>query len=99
VVNTAGNLVTPDSNILKGVTRNTIIEIASEIGILVELRDLHLHEIPSAREAFVCSTTKRIIPVSRMDDVYLPVNGPVTTLLFNRFLEREQAEIANEGKP
>jgi hypothetical protein len=33
-----------------------------------------------------------------MDDVYLPVNGPVTTLLFNRFLEREQAEIANEGK-
>jgi len=99
IVNTAGNLVTPDSNILKGVTRNTIIEIAREIGILVELRDLHLHEIPAAREAFVSSTTKRIIPVSRMDDVYLPVNGPVTTLLFNRFLEREQAEIANEGKP
>ena len=99
VVNTAGNLVTPDSNILKGVTRNTIIEIAREIGILVELRDLHLHEIPAAREAFVSSTTKRIIPVSRMDDVYLPVNGPVTTLLYNRFLERELAEIANEGKP
>ncbi|MBU3743025.1 MAG: amino acid aminotransferase [Sediminibacterium sp.] len=93
VVNASGNLVTPDTNVLKGVTRNIIIDIAKEIGILVEMRDLHLHEIPSVREAFVSSTTKRIIPVSRMDDVFLPVNGPVTSLLYNRFLEREQAEI------
>ena len=95
VVNELGNLVTPDSNVLQGVTRNSIIEIAKEIGILVELRDLHLHEIPSAREAFISSTTKRIIPVTRMDDVYLPAKGPVTTLLYQRFYEREQAEIAN----
>lgn len=95
VVNEAGNLVTPDSNVLQGITRNTIIEIAREIGILVELRDLHLHEIPAVREAFISSTTKRIIPVSRMDDVYLPVKGPVTSLLYQRFMEREQAEIAN----
>jgi branched-subunit amino acid aminotransferase/4-amino-4-deoxychorismate lyase len=98
VVNELGNLVTPDSNVLQGITRNTIIEIAKEIGILVELRDLHLHEIPSAREAFISSTTKRIIPVTRMDDVYLPVKGPITTLLYQRFYEREQAEIAN-GSP
>lgn len=95
VVNEAGNLVTPDSNVLQGITRNTIIEIAREIGILVELRDLYLHEIPAVREAFISSTTKRIIPVSRMDDVYLPVKGPVTSLLYQRFMEREQAEIAN----
>lgn len=93
VVTASGNLVTPDTNVLKGVTRNIIIDIAKEIGILVEVRDLHLHEIPSVREAFVSSTTKRIIPVSRMDDVFLPVNGPVTSLLYNRLLEREQAEI------
>lgn len=93
VVTASGNLVTPDTNVLKGVTRNIIIDIAKEIGILVEVRDLQLHEIPSVREAFVSSTTKRIIPVSRMDDVFLPVNGPVTSLLYNRFLEREQAEI------
>jgi branched-subunit amino acid aminotransferase/4-amino-4-deoxychorismate lyase len=95
VVNEAGNLVTPDSHVLPGVTRSSIIEIANEIGILIELRDLYLHELPFVREAFICSTTKRIIPVSRIDDIYLPVKGPVTSLLYQRFMEREQAEIAN----
>ncbi len=95
VVNAAGNLVTPDSHVLPGVTRSSILEIANEIGILVELRDLYLHELPFVREAFISSTTKRIIPVSRIDDIYLPVKGPVTSLLYQRFIEREQAEIAN----
>jgi len=95
VVNEAGNLVTPDSHVLPGVTRSSIIEIANKIGILIELRDLYLHELPFVREAFICSTTKRIIPVSRIDDIYLPVKGPVTSLLYQRFMEREQAEIAN----
>lgn len=95
VVNEAGNLVTPDSHVLPGVTRSSIIEIANEIGILIELRDLYLHELPFVREAFICSTTKRIIPVSRIDDIYLPVKGPVTSLLYQRFMERELAEIAN----
>ena len=93
IVNASGNLVTADFNVLKGVTRNIIIEIAKEIGIEVEMRDIHLHEIASVKEAFVSSTTKRIIPVSRLDNVSVPVNGPITKLLFNRFLEYEQLEI------
>lgn len=93
VVNASGNLVTPNTQVLKGVTRNIIIKIAEENGILVEMRDLHLHEIPLVREAFVSSTTKRIIPVSRIDDIAIPLNGPVTHLLYNRFLEYEQSAI------
>ena len=68
MINTAGNLATPDLNMLKMVTRTTNIKISHEIDILVEFGGLQLHVIPAAREAIVSSTTKRMIPVSRIDD-------------------------------
>jgi len=94
-VNRAGQLITTDKHILHGITRATILEIAREIGVDVELRDLHVKEIPLLREAFISSTTKRIIPVSRIDDVMVPMDGKVTDILYQRFLQREQAEITN----
>ena len=61
-----GKLVTPASNILQGVTRKNVIQMASmEYG--VEERDVRLHEVQTAREAFITSTTKQIIPVVQLD--------------------------------
>lgn len=94
-VNPAGQLITPDKHILHGITRATILDIAREMGMDVELRDLHVKEIPFLREAFISSTTKRIIPVSRIDDVSLPMDRKVTDILYQCFLQREHAEITN----
>lgn len=59
-------IVTPGEHILKGITRKKLIEHASN-NYAVEERDVHVDEIWSAKEIFLSSTTKQILPVTRVD--------------------------------
>lgn len=61
-------LVTPNTGMLNGVTRSNILSVANGL-IPVQERDLTLDDIRSAKEAFISSSTKRIIPVTTVDDV------------------------------
>ena len=65
-------LVTPGRNMLKGITRKKVIQLAKNLDIIVEERDIHLNEIKEAREAFITSSTKRLIPVRQLDDMHFP---------------------------
>ena len=67
-------LVTAEKNMLKGVTRKNILAVCKSNGINVEVRDLQLSEISTAKEAFITSSTKRIIPVHQVDDIILKPN-------------------------
>lgn len=78
-------LVTPSKNILKGVMRSKIIEVA-QAGFKVEERDLHLDEIKTAKEVFITSTTKTILPVKQIDDDEFPSDRPVTSQIFPQML-------------
>jgi D-alanine transaminase/branched-chain amino acid aminotransferase len=62
-----GVLVTPSRNILEGVTRKHLLALAGQV-MAVEVRDVHTSEFSTAREAFLTSTTKRVLPVVRIDD-------------------------------
>ena len=66
LVSQEGKLATPGNNILKGITRKKLIEVASA-EYVVEERDVLMEEVASAREAFITSTTKQIIPVVQLD--------------------------------
>ncbi len=68
-----GTLITPASHMLKGITRKNIISIALANNIKIEERDIALTELKTAQEAFISSSTKRITPVSQIDDYILPV--------------------------
>jgi branched-chain amino acid aminotransferase len=59
-------LVTPAQNILKGITRMKILEVAPAF-IRVEERDVAVDECRTAKEAFITSTTKHILPISHID--------------------------------
>lgn len=59
-------LVTPANNILKGVIRKKVIELAKP-HFKLEERDITLTEVQAAREAFITSTTKQILPVVQID--------------------------------
>ncbi|BFG70990.1 branched-chain-amino-acid transaminase [Sediminibacterium sp. KACHI17] len=61
-------LVTPHEGMLKGVTRSNILKVAKGI-MKVEERAVSLEDIRSAKEAFISSSTKRLIPVTGIDDV------------------------------
>ncbi len=67
-------LVTANSNMLNGITRKNIITVCKANNIQLEIRDLDLSEIKEAKEAFITSSTKRIIPVHQIDDVILKPN-------------------------
>ncbi|MFL5741384.1 MAG: aminotransferase class IV [Flavisolibacter sp.] len=73
-------LVTPAKNILKGITRMKILEAARSI-FEVEERPVHLHELTTAKEAFISSSTKKILPVSRIDSKAFPVPGARAIIL------------------
>jgi D-alanine transaminase/branched-chain amino acid aminotransferase len=64
-------LVTPKEKILHGITRKKIIAIAKKLGIEVQERDIQLSEISEIKEAFITSSTKRMLPVSKIDDYKL----------------------------
>jgi len=97
-----GGVLTPseDSGIVRGITRGMVIGVAKGIGIEV-LEDRFRPEIVgNCQEAFLTSTTKGIMPVTRIDD--RPVGdgrvGPVTQRLDARYRAAVDARIAADRK-
>ena len=65
--NISGRLVTPESGVLLGITRMTVIELAELLNVKVEVGTLTARELRSADEVFVSSTAGGVMPVSRLD--------------------------------
>lgn len=81
-----GKLVTPASynNILIGITRNTVIELAkSELGVETITRPVDRAELYTADECFLTGTAAHITPVSEIDQRLIADGeiGPITTKL------------------
>ena len=64
-----GTLVTSNTtdDILVGITRNTVIELARELGIPVKERAIDRTELYIADEVFCCGTGVQIAPVESID--------------------------------
>jgi len=60
-------LITPNDNILKGITRNLIINLAKK-EFKTEERELRFDEMSLFEEAFIVATNKNIVPVVQIDD-------------------------------
>ena len=77
-----GVLVTPGRDILRGVIRGKLLELARRKWT-VEERDIRLEELASAREAFITSTTKHVLPVMQVDEMVIGSGkaGPVAQWL------------------
>ena len=67
VVTADGTLATPGRDILAGVTRKNVLRSLDGV-IDVQVRDVSLDELWSAREAFITSTTKGALPIRQVDD-------------------------------
>lgn len=64
-----GRLLTPPSSagILSGITRDSVIELATNLGIAVEERDLPREALYGAEEVFMTGTAAEITPVRSVD--------------------------------
>ena len=82
-----GKLLTPDSNVLLGVTRLTVFDLAKEMNIEARACTVSLEMLRAADEIFMSTTAGGIMPVRSLDGV--PVSGgrpgPITTRLRDAF--------------
>jgi branched-chain amino acid aminotransferase len=84
-----GRLLTNDesSSILLGITRESVIEIARDLGYEVEIRMLSLDDLRSADEAFFTGTAVEVTPIRELDGNLIGVGkrGPVTERMQRAF--------------
>ena len=90
VINQEGVLITPSENILHGITRKKVLSIARET-MRVEERAVGLNELMEASEAFITSTTKRIVPIIAINRKKIGNGKPgkTTELLYQQFVAVE----------
>lgn len=87
-------LITPgfDQDILEGITRDSVIKIARNLGIETIERPLDRTELLIADEVFLCGTAAKIVPVKRLENYQLQETNPITQKL------REKLIAITEGR-
>jgi branched-chain amino acid aminotransferase len=89
-----GELFTPPAymGILKGITRQVVMQLAQEEGIPVHEAVLTLHDVYIADECFLTGTGAEIIPVVKLDGRVIGdgVPGPMTKTLIQKFRQYTQ---------
>ena len=80
IVKKGNTVVTPIDNVLHGITRKNIIRLAGS-RYKVETGIITLEDIYSAKEAFLTSTTKRIVPIVAIDNTIIGDGKPGTISL------------------
>ena len=85
-----GKMYTPDlTSALEGITRDTIIQLANEIGLQVIEKRITRDEVYSADEAFFTGTAAEVTPIRELDNrtIGIGARGPLTTQLQTLFFD------------
>lgn len=95
IVDGEGRLRTRDTNanILRGVTRSTLLQVIAEAGLPVDERPFTPDEAVAAGEAFITGAGNLVLPVVAVDGrlVGNGAPGPVATRLRRLYIERARA--------
>jgi branched-chain amino acid aminotransferase len=74
-----GRLLNPTSHsILRGVTRETVVELAGKLGIPVQECNIQPYDVYAADEAFFTTTSRCILPVTMVDGLMIGDGKPGT---------------------
>lgn len=84
-----GALLTPESGVLEGITRRTVLDLADELGIPARLGAFGANVLKEADEVFITSTAGGVMPVTKVNGkpVGMGTPGKVTTLIRRRYWE------------
>ena len=85
----------PVANILPGITRQTVLEIAAEHGLEVKEQFFGRDALYSADEAFMCGTAAEVTPIRTLDrrTVGNGKPGPITKLIQNDYLNGVRGKV------
>src|SRR5712691_9462084 len=84
-----GTIYTPDlsASILPGITRDTVIQIAQDLGHRVIEKALIRTDLYLADEVFMCGTAAEVTPIREIDDHVVGPPGPVTLEVQEAYLD------------
>ena len=84
-----GAVTTPPAwaGVLRGVTRDIVLELAAEAGFQAREEPINRYDVYTADEAFLTGTAAEIAPIKSLDGRQIGVGpiGPVTRTLMDRF--------------
>lgn len=91
IIDANGVLRTRDiqANILRGITRRSLLGVVESLGIPFEERGFSVEEAKSAREAFITGAGSLVLPVIRIDETLIGAGtpGPVAKRLRELYIE------------
>ena len=91
-----GVLFTPQlGNILPGITRATVLEMAQKLGVEVKQGQFQLKELQSADSAFYCGTAAEIIGIESVDDYKFPLDWSDS---IGKKLQNEYSELVRKSE-
>ena len=84
-----GVIATPDlaASILPGITRDTVIQIAQDLGYPVVQKHLIRTDLYLADEVFMCGTAVEVTPIRSVDEHQIGPPGPVTKEIQKAYLD------------
>ena len=84
-----GVIATPDlsASILPGITRDTVIQIAQDLGHSVVEKQLIRTDLYLADEVFMVGTAAEVTPIREVDDHVVGPPGPVTVEIQESYLD------------
>jgi branched-chain amino acid aminotransferase len=85
-----GKLYTPDlTSALEGITRDTIVQLAAEIGLTVIEKRITRDEVYTADEAFFTGTAAEVTPIKELDrrNIGAGTAGPITKQLQKMYFD------------
>jgi branched-chain amino acid aminotransferase len=84
-----GKIATPplSTSILPGITRDSLIQIAQDLGYTVEEKNLIRSDLVTADEIFMSGTAAEVTPIREVDDREIGPPGAVTKALQTAYLD------------
>ena len=84
-----GSIATPPlaTSILPGITRNTVIQIAQDLGYTVDEKNLIRSDLYIAEEIFMTGTAAEVTPIRAVDDHDVAAPGPITAEIQTAYLD------------
>ena len=95
-----GILQTPKpDNVLCGISRQTVLELADELNIPSEECNIQVYDAYNAEEAFFTTTSQCILPISRINGMNIGENipGPITNRLLSVWSKKVGVDIVKQA--
>jgi branched-chain amino acid aminotransferase len=88
----------PSEKIVEGVTRKIVFEICKKLKIEIKEREIFKKEIKNFDEAFLASTSKKIFPITKIDNVRIGESaGKITKKIMEEFEKIRENFAKNES--